>query len=84
MKNLDKYKFLTFIPARSGSVGIKNKNIKKIGNKPLLEHTLSFIKKINLKNNFIYVSTDSKNYMHLLKKFDLNSDLLRSKKKFKI
>jgi len=83
MKNLNKYKFLTFIPARSGSVGIKNKNLKKIGNKTLLEHTLGFIKKINLKSNFIYVSTDSKIYMNLLKKFSLSSDLLRSKKNSK-
>ena len=83
MKNINKYKFLTFIPARSGSVGIKNKNIKKIGKKSLLEHTLNFIKKIKLKNNFIYVSTDSKVYMNLLKKFSLSSDLLRSKKNSK-
>lgn len=83
VKSLKNSRFLTFIPARSGSVGIKNKNIKKLGNKFLLEHTVNFIKKINLKNNFIYVSTDSKVYLNLLKKYSLNSNLLRSKKNSK-
>ena len=32
-----KYKYLIFIPAREGSKTLKNKNVKKIGKKTLLE-----------------------------------------------
>jgi len=38
-------KDLVFIPARAGSKGIKNKNLAKINNKPLIAHTIDFIKK---------------------------------------
>ena len=50
---------LTIIPARGGSKGIKNKNIKKMLNKPLIYWTIKQIKKINKKSTII-VSTDSK------------------------
>ncbi len=40
-----KYKYLTFIPARSGSKSIKNKNIQKIGKKSLIEISINFAKK---------------------------------------
>ena len=80
VKNSNNYQFLTFIPARSGSVGIKNKNIKKVGKLTLVEHCLTFLKKVNLKNNFTYVSTDSSEYLDSLKNFKIDSKLLRSKK----
>ena len=43
------YNYLTFIPARSGSKELKNKNLQKINNKSLLEYSVNFIKKIGLK-----------------------------------
>ena len=45
-----------FIPARSGSKGIKNKNIIKLNNKPLIAHSIEHAKKIkkNYKNNFFH------------------------------
>ena len=49
LKNLNNFKYLTFIPARSGSVGVKNKNILKLGNKKLVEFTFKFIQDLNLK-----------------------------------
>lgn len=81
-KNLSKikYKYLTFIPARSGSKELKHKNLQKINGKTLLEHTINFIKKINLKKNFIFVSTDSNKYSTLSKKLGVHSSFLRSKK----
>ena len=80
MKNNNNYNYLTFIPARSGSIGIKNKNIQKIGKKNLIEITINFIKKSKLKKNFIYLSTDSKKYQKLAKKLNVNCNYLRSKK----
>ena len=50
--------FLIFVPARANSIRLKNKNFKKIRNKPLIHFTLNFIKKLRIKN--ILISTDSK------------------------
>ena len=59
---------LFFIPARKNSKGIKDKNISLLNNKPLIKHTIDFVKKFNTinkkKNNFeIFISTDSKNIL---------------------
>jgi len=74
------FKYLTFIPARSGSVGLKNKNLKKIGKKNLIEIAIEFSKKFNDKNNFIFVSTDSEEYAKISIKAGANVPFLRSKK----
>ena len=78
--NKIKYKYLTFIPARSGSKELKHKNLQKIKGKTLLELTINFIKKVNLKRNFIFVSTDSNKYSNLSKKHGAHCNFLRSKK----
>ena len=39
------YKLLALIPARSGSKRLKNKNILKLGGKPLLAHAIVSAKK---------------------------------------
>ena len=45
---------LVFIPARAGSKGIKNKNLVKINDKPLILHTIDFIKNFpNLMCSFL-------------------------------
>ena len=46
-----KKKFLAIITARKGSKGVKNKNLKKINNKPLIFYTFDFIKKNKIFNN---------------------------------
>ena len=38
-------KVLAVIPARSGSKRVKNKNIKSLGGKPLIAHTILSAKK---------------------------------------
>ena len=51
--------FLAIIPARSGSKRVKNKNLKKINNKPLIYYAIDQ----SLKSKFIketIVLTDSK------------------------
>ena len=36
------------IPARSGSKGLKNKNIQKLGNSELVAHSIKFAKKLKM------------------------------------
>ena len=70
--------FWVFIPARSGSKTIKNKNIMKIKGKPLIAYSIIIGKK--LKTSKIVVSSDSKKYLNIAKKFGANYLHLRSKK----
>jgi CMP-N,N'-diacetyllegionaminic acid synthase len=78
-----KYKNLFFIPARSGSKGLKNKNLKKINGKTLLELAIQGAKNFGLKNSYVYVSTDSKKYVKICKKNNIAIPFLRSKKNSK-
>ncbi len=75
-----KYKYLFFIPAREGSKQLRNKNIRKIGKKSLLEITINHANKFNLKSSYIYVSTDSYKYKKIIEKKNCNIPFLRSKK----
>ena len=72
-------KILVVIPARSGSKGIKNKNIKNVKNKPLLVHSINYAKKCKFVDEII-VSTDSQKYAKISKKFGAKVPFLRSKK----
>jgi len=72
-------KILAIVPARSGSSGLKNKNIKKIKGIHLLGYTGNFIKQLNLVDECI-ISTDSQKYQKIAKKYNINSYFLRSKK----
>ena len=58
---------LCTICIRSGSKGLKNKCIKKINGKPLLEYTIDQAKKLNFVKNIV-VSTDSRKIANLIKK----------------
>ena len=56
------------IPARGGSKRIKNKNILKLGNLTLIEHTILHALNSKLKKN-IYISTDSTKIKLICKKY---------------
>ncbi len=71
-------KFISVIPARKNSKGIKNKNIFKINNKPMIEYSFIQAKKSNLKLNFVV--TDSEKIKKLSKKYSINSEYVRPKK----
>jgi len=53
-------KNLIIIPARKGSKRVKNKNITKVNNRPLIYWTVNFAKKIKNKNYDLVVSSDCK------------------------
>ena len=50
-------KILAFVPARGGSVGIKNKNLTNLAGKPLIQYTLDILKKLG-KSIYPFVSTN--------------------------
>ena len=65
-----KKKILAIIPARSGSKGIKNKNLKKINNISLVGHAIECLKKIK-EIDYIHISTDGKKTYNEAKKYNL-------------
>jgi len=60
-----------FIFARGGSKGVPNKNIRKLGNKTLLEHSIHLAKSIKSIKK-IFVSTDSLKIKNLALNTDIN------------
>jgi|TARA_B110000211_G_scaffold233385_1_gene299451 CMP-N,N'-diacetyllegionaminic acid synthase len=70
-------KILALVPARSGSKGIKNKNLRFINGKPLIQYTLDFISKLKFIDLKI-VSSDSIKILELAKKHNFTA-IKRSK-----
>jgi CMP-N,N'-diacetyllegionaminic acid synthase len=64
------------IPARSGSVGLRNKNIKLLAGKPLISYSIEFAKKLNVDR--IICSTDSLEYAEIAQRFGAEVPFLRS------
>lgn len=56
------------IPARGGSKGIFRKNLKLLGGKPLIWHTISFCQKIDLFDG-VYVSTEDEEIKKVAEQF---------------
>ena len=55
---INKKKILAVIPARSGSVGLPDKNILPFGGKPLIAHTINIARK-SIYIDHLICSTDS-------------------------
>lgn len=70
---------LAIIPARSGSKRIKNKNIIKINNMPMIFYALDAAKKSKIFQK-IHVSTDSKKIIKIVKDLGFKTDFIRPKK----
>ena len=64
MNNLQNLNIVALIPARSGSKGIIDKNIKKYKGLPLMAHSIILAKQSEYINN-VYVSTDSQQYANI-------------------
>tara|TARA_Y100000768_G_scaffold113266_1_gene83468 strand:+ start:23717 stop:24430 length:714 start_codon:yes stop_codon:yes gene_type:complete len=71
-------KFLCIIPARAGSKGVKNKNVKLLGGKPLIYWTIKEALKIK-EFSKVLVSTDSKKIQNISKKYGAECPFLRPK-----
>ena len=69
-------KFLAIIPARSGSKGIKDKNIKLLKNKPLMAYTIEAAKNSEVFDDII-VSTDSEKYKIIAEQYGAKVPFLR-------
>ena len=74
-----KKKLWVVIPARYGSKGIKNKNIKKFLGTPLLIHSINFAKKLKFVDK-VFFSSDSEKYCDIAKKNGAYVPFYRSKK----
>lgn len=72
-------RFHALICARSGSKGIKNKNIRKFNSKPLIFYPINLAKKIN-EIKTVSVSTDSKKIANISKNYGAEIPFLRPKK----
>tara|TARA_B100001057_G_scaffold500475_1_gene615763 strand:- start:1498 stop:2163 length:666 start_codon:yes stop_codon:yes gene_type:complete len=69
-------KFLGVIVARKGSMRIKNKNLKNLGNKKLIEYTFLSAKKSKKLNQIILTTNDLK-IINLAKKHKINTPFIR-------
>lgn len=69
-------KNIAIIPARSGSKGLKDKNIKLLNGKPLLAYTIEAAKESGLFDE-IMVSTDSEKYAEIARQWGANVPFLR-------
>ena len=71
-------KNIAIIPARSGSKGLKDKNIRLINGKPLMAYTIEAAIKSKC-FDVVMVSTDSKKYKDIAIKYGAEVPFLRSK-----
>ncbi len=69
-------KIYAIIPARSGSVGVKNKNIRPIGGQPLMAYSIQFAKALGVDR--VFCSTDSEEYATIAKQYGAEVPFLRS------
>jgi CMP-N-acetylneuraminic acid synthetase len=72
----NKEKILAIIPARSGSKGLKDKNIRPLNGKPLMAYTIEAALQSKLFET-VHVSTDSAEYAEIAKKYGADVPFLR-------
>lgn len=72
------FKFAAIIPARSGSKSISNKNLAQLGGHPLIAYSIA-LAKMTKGIDKVIVSTDSKEYAEIAKKYGAEVPFLRPK-----
>ena len=60
-------KILAIVPARAGSIRLKNKNFLELDGKPLIQHTIDKLLKIKIIDRII-ITSDKKNISKFVKK----------------
>lgn len=71
-------KHIAIIPARSGSKGLKDKNIKELNGKPMMAYTIEAALESEI-FDCVHVSTDSREYAEIAKKYGADVPFLREK-----
>ena len=74
---IENLKVIALIPARGGSKGVKDKNIKPLNGIPLIGHTICEAKKSNY-IDYIFVSTDSEKIRAVSVEFGAQVPFLRN------
>lgn len=69
-------KILAIIPARSGSKGLKDKNIKELCGKPMMAYTIDAAVRSGIFDT-VHVSTDSEKYAQIAKQYGADVPFLR-------
>ena len=75
----EKDQIIAIIPARGGSKRIKNKNLINFFGKPIIYHSLELALNSKIFDK-VFVSTDSKKIIEIVKKKKIDISFLRSKK----
>lgn len=70
-------KKIAIIPARSGSKGLKDKNIKELKGKPLLAYSIEAALQVGIFDK-IHVSTDSERYAEIAREYRADVPFLRN------
>jgi len=70
-------KILVVIPARSGSKGLINKNIKLLNGKPLINYSIEVAKEV-FDNKDICFSSDSQEYINIAEKTGIKVPFIRA------
>ena len=76
---IKKNKFIALIPARAGSKGLKNKNIKNLHGHPLIAYSIVAAKMTSGITDVI-VTTDSEKIATIARKYGASTPFLRPKK----
>lgn len=75
-EKIQKGKVYAIIPARSGSKGVKNKNIRLLNGHPLMAYTIAAAK-LSKNIDRVIVSTDSEEYAQIARSYGAEAPFLR-------
>ena len=76
LNHINKGQVCAIIPARSGSKGVKNKNIRLLNGFPMIAYTIAAAK-LSQNIDRVIVSTDSEEYAEIARKYGAETPFLR-------
>jgi CMP-N,N'-diacetyllegionaminic acid synthase len=72
-----KHNKIFIIPARKGSKGLPGKNVKVLGNKPLISYSIEFAKLVCTEDDTICVTTDDEEVIKIANELGVSTPFLR-------